>query len=94
LGERINTVRKNTVVLVIASKEIGLEANAEKTKYMVMSWDQNAGQNGYIQIGNTSFETVKRFKCLGTTLMNNISIHEEIKSRLQSGNADLLSSSL
>jgi hypothetical protein len=26
--------------------------------YMVMSRDQNAGQNGYIQIGNKSFETV------------------------------------
>jgi hypothetical protein len=33
--------------------------NAEKTKYMVMSGDQNAGQNGYIQIGNESFETVE-----------------------------------
>ena len=94
MGERIHTVRKNTVVLVIASKEIGLEVNAEKTKYMIMSRDRNARQNRNIQIGNTSFETVKRFKCLGTTLMNNNSIHEEIKSRLQSGNADLLSSSL
>ena len=33
--------------------------NAEKTKYMVMSRDQNAGQNGNIQIGNKSFETVE-----------------------------------
>jgi hypothetical protein len=38
---------------------IGSEVNAEKAKYMVMSRDQNAGQNGYIQIGNESFETVK-----------------------------------
>jgi hypothetical protein len=38
-----------------ASKEIGLAVNAEKTKYMVMSRDQNAGQNGYIQIGNKIF---------------------------------------
>jgi hypothetical protein len=52
------------------SKEIGLEVNAEKTKYMVMSRGQNAGQNGYIQIGNKSFETVKQFKYLGTTLTN------------------------
>jgi hypothetical protein len=36
----------------------------EKTKYMVMSRDQNAGQNGYIQIGNKSFETVEEFKYL------------------------------
>jgi hypothetical protein len=61
--------------------------NAEKTKYMVMSRDQNAGQNGYIQTGNKSFETVKQFKYLGTTINIPNSIHEEIKSRLKSGNA-------
>jgi hypothetical protein len=53
--------------------------------YMVMSRDQNAGQNGYIQIGNESFETVEKFKYLGTTLTNQNSIHEEIKNRLKSG---------
>jgi hypothetical protein len=86
--------------LVIASKEVNLEVNVEKTKYMVMSQDQNAGQNGNIQIGNKSFETVECFKYFGTTLTNQSSIHEEIKSRLKSGNAcyhsvqNLLSSSL
>jgi hypothetical protein len=66
---------------------------------MVMSRDQNAGQNGYIQIGNKSFETLEQFKYLGT-LTNENSIHAEIKSRLKSGNAcyhsvqNLLSSSL
>jgi hypothetical protein len=65
-----------------------------------MSRDQNAGRNGYIQIGNKSFETVEQFKYLGTTLTNQNSIHEKIKSRLKSGNAcyhsvqNLLSSSL
>jgi hypothetical protein len=38
------------------------DPNAEKTMYMVMSRDQNAGQNGYIQIGNKSFVTVEQFK--------------------------------
>jgi hypothetical protein len=46
-GGSIHTIRKNAEALLIASKEIGLEVNAEKTKYMVMSRDQNAGQNGY-----------------------------------------------
>jgi hypothetical protein len=74
--------------------------NAEKTKYMVMSRDQNARQNGYIQIGNKSFETVEQFRYLRTTLTNQNSIKEEIKRRLKSGNAfhhsvhNLLSSSL
>jgi hypothetical protein len=96
----IRTIRNNTEALLIASKGIGLEVNAEKTKYMVMSRDQNAGQNGYMQIGNESFETVEQFKYLGTTLTNQNSIREEIKSRLKSGNVcyhsvqNLLSSSL
>jgi hypothetical protein len=40
----------------------GPEANAEKSKYMVMSHDQNAGQNHIINTGNKSFERVKEFK--------------------------------
>jgi hypothetical protein len=66
---------------------IGLEVNAEKTKYVVMSRDQNAEQNGNIQIGNESLETVEQFKYLGTTLTNQNSIREEIKNRLKAGNA-------
>jgi RNA:NAD 2'-phosphotransferase (TPT1/KptA family) len=73
--------------LVVAGKEIGLEVNAEKTKYMVMSRNQNAGQGHNIKIDNKSFESVEQFKYLGTTLTNRNSIQEEIKSRLKSGNA-------
>jgi hypothetical protein len=43
LGGSLHTIKNNTEALLIASKEIGLEVNAEKTKYMVMSRDQNAG---------------------------------------------------
>jgi hypothetical protein len=53
--------KENTEALLIASKEIGLEVNTEKTKYMIMSRDQNVGQNGYIQIGNEFFETVEQY---------------------------------
>jgi hypothetical protein len=87
-------------VLVIASKETDLEVNAEKTKYMVMSQDQNAEQNENIQMGNKSSETEEGFKYLGTALTNQNSINEAIQSRLKSGNAcyhsvqNLLSSSL
>jgi hypothetical protein len=87
LGGSIHTIRKNTEAILITSKETGLEESDEKTKYMVMSQDQKAGQNESIEIGNKSFETVKQFKYLGTTLMNQNSIHEEIQIRLKSGNA-------
>jgi len=43
LGGSVRTVKKNIEALVVASKENGLEVNADKTKYMVMSQDQNAG---------------------------------------------------
>jgi hypothetical protein len=68
VGGSIHIIRKNTEASVIASKEIGLEVNAVKTKYVVMSRDQNAGQNGNIQTGNKLLETVEQFKYLGTTL--------------------------
>ena len=64
-----------------------LEANAEQIKYMVTSRDQSAVRNSSINIGNKSDERVDKFKCLGTTLTNQNSILEEIKSRLKSENA-------
>jgi hypothetical protein len=60
-------LRKNTQALAIASKEIRLKVNAEKTKYMVKSRDQNAEQGSNIQIGDKSFETVEQFKHLGNS---------------------------
>ena len=65
-----------------------------------MSRDRNAEQNINIQRDNESFETVTQFKCLGTTLTSQNTIHDEIKGRLKSGNAcyqsvqNLLSSTL
>ena len=61
--------------------------NADRTKYMVMSQDQNAGRIHSMRIDNSTFERVEEFKYLGTTLTNQNSIAEEIKSRLRSGNA-------
>jgi hypothetical protein len=72
---------------VVSRKETGLEVNADITKYMVTSPDQNVGQDHYIKIGNKSFERVEQFRYLGTTLTNRNSIQEESKSRLKSGNA-------
>jgi len=49
------------------SKEIGLEVNADKTRYMVMSLDQNAGWSHSIKTDNSSFESVQEFKYVGKT---------------------------
>jgi hypothetical protein len=87
-------------VLVVASKEIGLAVNADKTKYMVISQYQNAGRSHNIKLDNGSFEKVEELKYLGTTLTNRNSIQEQIKIGLKSGNAcyhsaqNLLSSTL
>ena len=71
----------------MAIKETGLEVNADKTKYMVMSRDENAGRTHNIKIDNIAFERVEQFKYLETTLTKENSIQEESKSRLKSGNA-------
>jgi hypothetical protein len=57
VGENINTIQKNTKALLDASKEVGLEVNPEKTKYMLMSRCQKAGQRQSIKIGNRSIES-------------------------------------
>jgi hypothetical protein len=80
LGGSVQTVKKNVETLLVACKEIGLEVNGDKTKYMVMSGDQNAGRR--LIIGNRAYEIVEQFKYLGKTLTNLKSIQEEIKSRL------------
>jgi hypothetical protein len=46
-------MKKNTDAVVVASKEIGLEASTDKTKYMVMSRDQNAGSSHKVKIDNS-----------------------------------------
>jgi hypothetical protein len=55
---------------------------------MIMSRHPNSGQNQNIRIAYyESLENVTEFKYMGTTLTNQNDIHDEIKSRLNSGNA-------
>jgi len=85
LGGSIHTIKEKADALVVASTEIGVEVNADYTMYMVMSRDQNAGRSHSIKIDSSSFERVEEFKYLETTLTNQNSFQEYIKSRLSHG---------
>ena len=74
LDRSVHTIKKSRESLVVTSKGTGLESNAEKIQYMVMSCDQNAGQNHNINIDHKSSETVEYFKYLDTIIMNQNSI--------------------
>jgi hypothetical protein len=81
LGASVHTTQKNIVALVVGSKEIGLEVNAEKkTKYMVMPRDQNAGRSHGIKIDNSSFERVEEFRYLGTHLTIKIIFRKKLRA--------------
>jgi hypothetical protein len=100
LGRSEHTIRKRAEAITIASKKIGLEVNADRTKYLVISRDKSTGRSHSVRTGNSSFERMGQFIYLGTTLRNQKYIRGEITKGLKSGNAcyhsvqNLLSSSL
>jgi hypothetical protein len=98
IGRWCKYYKKIIEALIDSSKEVGLEVNTEKTKYMLMFRHQNGEQNFNVKIANKSLENLAQYKHFWTTVKNQISIHGEIKSRLILCNAsyhlvqDLLSS--
>jgi hypothetical protein len=80
LGNNIGSIKKNTGVIIDASKEIGLDINIEITKYMLLSRHWNAGQNRDIKIAKRSFENVSQLKYLGKSVTNQNFIQEKIKT--------------
>ena len=68
-GDKVNiiygsiyTIKGNTEALLVAIKEIGLEVNADKTKYIVLSRYQHAGRSHNINVGKKCFEGVEHFR--------------------------------
>jgi hypothetical protein len=83
----MDTIGKNIETLIDASKEVGLEINLEETRCILLSCHQNAGQYFEMKISNSLFKNVSQYKYLGTTVIHQNLVREEIKRRLNSGNA-------
>jgi len=62
----VHTIKKNVEALLVAKKESGLEVKADKTKYIVMSQDQNAGRSHIVKTESSSSERLEEFKYLET----------------------------
>ena len=80
LGGSIHTLKENAETLVAPTREIGLEVSADKTNYMVMSRDKNAGRIHSVRTDNSTFERVEEFKYLGITLTNQILLRKKLRA--------------
>jgi hypothetical protein len=69
LGDNIYYKVKKEIV-INSSKEVVLEINVDKTKYVLLSRQQNVDQNRDTKIANRSFENVSQFKYLGRIVTN------------------------
>jgi hypothetical protein len=79
VGENIHTTEKNTEALLEARREVSLEVNTEKTKYMVMSHHQNEEQNYDLLRANEFLENVAKFKYLGTIVTDKIVFMKKLR---------------
>jgi hypothetical protein len=87
LGDNIDTINEKTETLIYASKGVGLEVSIEKIKSIFVSPQPNFGQNREEKIADRSFEKVAQYRYLGIKVINQSLIQEEIKRRLNCGNA-------
>jgi hypothetical protein len=74
------TIKEKAEALIFASKETRLEVNADKTKYMFMSGEQNAGRRRSIKTDDRSFEMLEKYICLGTTLTKKIVLRKKLRA--------------
>ena len=85
LGENLQTIMENREIFIKASKDICLNANSEKTKYMLTSCQQYVVQKMLLEFVYWKCGKVQIF---GSNSNNNTnSIHEEIKQRIKMENA-------
>jgi hypothetical protein len=70
LGDNTDTIKKDTETLIDTNKEVDLELNVKRTKYMLLSRQQNVDENHDKKIANRLFENESQFKYLGTTVTN------------------------
>ena len=74
MGGSVHTVEENAEARVVASKETGLEVNADKTKYTAMSRNQNARRVYNMKTDNSPIERVEEFVYLGTAIKNSVAL--------------------
>jgi len=87
LAESVHTVKENAEALIVASKEIGLEVNVDKTTYMVMYRDQKAGLIHKTETDNSYCKSEDQFKLKKKNFTNQNFIQGKINSRLSLGNS-------
>jgi hypothetical protein len=75
LGDNIDIIKKNEKELIDASKEVDVEVNTEKTKYMLLFHHQIAGHSHNIKTANRSFENMTKLEYLGIIVTNQSFIH-------------------
>jgi len=84
LGNTRQEITQTTSELLEASKKMGLCVNQEKTKFMILSRNNENQHN--LQVGNLTFEKVENFKYLGVNINSKNDMHREISERIASGN--------
>jgi hypothetical protein len=80
LSENINTIKQNEKTILETCKNIGLEVNSGKTKYMFLSFHQNIAQNHDLLISNKHFKNVAKFKYLKMTVIK-FAFKKELKTK-------------
>jgi len=84
ITENLKSLKQYAKELIMVGKEIGLNVNEEKTKYLILSRKHDIARK--LEIEGYSFKSVENFKYLGASANENANTHEEIRERLITGN--------